>query len=71
MPFAQKLSNLNPVLNKPMQLKRITEGQSPQSLGDLFKFLRQKNDLNAILITFRMFLNQMNNYGKLLKFRSH
>ena len=32
MLFAQKLSNLGPVLNKPLLLKRVTEGA--QQLGD-------------------------------------
>ena len=27
--FAQKLSNLGPVLNKPLRLKRVTEGPEP------------------------------------------
>ena len=27
--FAQKLSNLSPVLNKPLQLKRVTKGAEP------------------------------------------
>ena len=36
--FAQKLSNLGPVLNKPLLLKRVTEGQSPQLLGDFCDF---------------------------------
>ena len=33
---AQKLSNLGPVLNKPLQLKRVTEGA--QLLGDFCDF---------------------------------
>ena len=32
--FAQKLSNLGHVLNKPLQLKCVTEGAGPQQLGD-------------------------------------
>ena len=44
--FAQKLCNLGPVLNKLMELKRITEGawegariwQSLQPLGDFCNF---------------------------------
>ena len=39
--FAQKLYNLGPVLNKVVQLKRITEwawGQSPQPLGNFYNF---------------------------------
>ena len=34
---AQKLSNLGPVLNKPLQLKRVTEGA--QLLGDFCDFV--------------------------------
>ena len=44
------------MLNKLMQLERITEGawgQSPQPLGD---FWGKNSDFNAILITFRTFL---------------
>ena len=57
--FAQKLSNLGPVLNKPMQLKRTAEGawgQSPQLLGDFCDFAAKNCDLSAISITFRAFL---------------
>ena len=31
--FAQKLSNLGYVLNKPMQLKRVTEGPESPAAG--------------------------------------
>ena len=31
--FPQKLSNLGPVLNKPLQLKRVTEGAEPPAAG--------------------------------------
>ena len=31
--FAQKLSNLGPVLNKPLLLKRVTEGAEPPAVG--------------------------------------
>ena len=46
------------MLNKPMQIKCITEGaleQSPQTLAD---FLTKHGNFNAISITFRMFLKQ-------------
>ena len=36
--FAQKLSNLGPVLIKPLQLKRVTEGPEPQLLRDFYDF---------------------------------
>ena len=39
--FAQQLSNLDPVLNKPLHLKCIAEGawgQSPQLLGNFCNF---------------------------------
>ena len=41
--FAQKLPTLGHVLNKPQQLKRITEGawmRSPQPLGDFRGFAK-------------------------------
>ena len=38
MPFAQKVSDLGRVLNKPMQLKGVTEGAEPQQLGDFCDF---------------------------------
>ena len=31
--FALKLSTLGPVLNKPLQLKRVTEGAEPPAAG--------------------------------------
>ena len=31
--FAQNLSNLDPVLNKPLLLKRVTEGAEPPVAG--------------------------------------
>ena len=37
--FAQKLSNLGPVLNKPMQLKNIPKGAWGESLQLLSNFL--------------------------------
>ena len=36
--FAQKLSNLGPVLNKPLQLKRVTEGTESPPAGDYCDF---------------------------------
>ena len=50
--FAQQLSNSDPVLNKPMQLKCIAEGmwgQSPQLLGNFCDFAAKI----AILTPFR------------------
>ena len=40
--FPQKLSNLGPVLNKPLLLKRVTEGAEPPAAGRFFAILRQK-----------------------------
>ena len=40
--FAQKLSNLGPVLNKPMQLKRVTEGAEPPAAGWFLAIFWQK-----------------------------
>ena len=42
--FAQKLSNLGPVLNKLMQLKRVTEslGSRASNRWTIFVILRQK-----------------------------
>ena len=31
--FGQNLSNLGPVLNKPLLLKRVTEGAKPAAAG--------------------------------------
>ena len=56
--FPQKLSNLGPLLNKLLQLKRITEGvwgQSPQPLGDFCDLAGKNSDFNAISITFHTF----------------
>ena len=68
--FAQKLSNLAPVLKKLMQLKRVTEGSivtkyvvslngglgaEPQPLGDFRDFAAKNSNFNAILITIRTF----------------
>ena len=39
------MSNLGPLLNKPLQLKHVTEGLSPQLLDD---FYRKNSDLNFI-----------------------
>ena len=36
--FAQKLFNLGPVLNKPLLLKRVTEGADPATAGDFCDF---------------------------------
>ena len=43
--FAQKLSNLDLVLNKLMQLERVTDwdlGAEPQPLGNVCDFTAQK-----------------------------
>ena len=42
-----KLSNLGHVLNKPLQIKRITEGvwrQSPKPMGDFCDFMAKDSD---------------------------
>ena len=70
--FVQKLSNLGPVLNKPMRLKRITEGawgESLQPLSDFWDFAAKNSDINAISITFRTFLKSYEKlqYSKMLK----
>ena len=36
--FAQKLSNLGPLLNKLLQLKRVPEGAVPLAAGDFCNF---------------------------------
>ena len=36
--FAQKMSNLGPVLHKPLLLKRVTEGPEPQLLREFCNF---------------------------------
>ena len=36
--FAQKLSNLGLVLNKPLQLKRVTKGAEPTAASDFCDF---------------------------------
>ena len=46
--FAQKLSNLGPVLHKPMQLKRVTEGAEPSAAGWFLQFCGKNSDINAI-----------------------
>ena len=73
--FAEKLSNLDAVLNKLMQLKRITDGglggQSLQSLVNFGDFATKIAILMAFQSHFARFWSNMNNYSKLLKFRSH
>ena len=44
--FAQKLSNLGPMLNKPLLLKRVTEGA--QLLGDFCDFAAKNSNFKAI-----------------------
>ena len=70
--FPQKLSNLGLLLNKLLQLKRITEGewgQSPQALGNFCDFAEKIAILTPFQSLFTRFGNHMNNYNKLLKFR--
>ena len=43
--FAQKLSNLGPVLNKPLLLKRVAEGAEPLAAG---RFCGKNCNFNAI-----------------------
>ena len=57
--FALKLSNLVSVVNKRMQLKRITERTWCKALSHwvIFVILRPQNsEINPILITFCAFL---------------
>ena len=49
--FAQKLSNLGPVLNKPLQLKRVTEGAKPRAAGNFCDFAA----IIAILTPFKSY----------------
>ena len=54
--FAQKLSNLGPVLNKPLLLKRVTEGA--QLLGDFCDFAAKiaiLRHLNHILHVLKLY----------------
>ena len=82
--FAQKLHDLASVLNKLIQLKRITDGHGQWIFSDcergpgggtssrliIFAIFLQKNrDFGAILITFRTF--EAIRITKFLKFRSH
>ena len=57
--FEQKLSNLGLLLNKLMQLERVTDrglGTEPPNHWAMFEILQHKNsDFNGILITFRTF----------------
>ena len=53
--FVRKLSNLGPVLNKPMQLKRVTEGAEPPAAGWFLAIFGKNSNFNAISITFRTF----------------
>ena len=54
--FARKLSHLGPMINRSMQLKRITEGGRDSSHYVIFVILRQNNDFNPISIAFHTFL---------------
>ena len=42
--FAQKLSNLGPVMNKTMQLKRVTEGSEPPAAAWFLQFCVKNSD---------------------------
>ena len=54
--FAQKLSNLDPVLKKLMQFKRITEGAwGSEPLADFCHFAAKSSDFNANSIIFARF----------------
>ena len=57
--FAQKLSNLSLLLNKLMQLERVTDrglGTEPPNYWAMFEILQHKNsNFNGILIAFRTF----------------
>ena len=55
MLFAQKLSDLGPVLNKPLQLKRVTERAELPAAGRFLRFGGKNSNFNAISITFRNF----------------
>ena len=46
--FAQNLSNLGPVLNKPLLLKRVTEGAEPPAAEQFLQFCGKNCDFNAI-----------------------
>ena len=46
--FAQKLSNLGPVLNKPLLLKRVTEGAEPPAAGRFLQFCGKNCNFKAI-----------------------
>ena len=72
--FPQKLSNLGPMQNKLLQLKRIIEGVGGRtpSRWVIFVILREKLAiLTPFQSLFTRFENHMNNYIKLLKFRIH
>ena len=43
-----KLSNLGPVLNKPLLLKRVTEGAESSAPGRFLQFCGKNCDFNAI-----------------------
>ena len=81
--FAQKLPDLAPVLNKLIQLKRVTNGTvtkhlvtvnkglgaDPPCATQFLQFCSKKSHFNAILIIFRIF--EATWKSKLLKFRSY
>ena len=55
MIFAQKLSNLGPVLNKPLPLKRVTEGEEPPAAGAFCDFAAKIAILTPFKIHFARF----------------
>ena len=68
--FAQKLSNLGPVLNKPLLFKRATEGA--QLLGDFCNFGAKRAILTPFESHFARFKTiSIITPSKLLKFSSH
>ena len=73
--LVQQFSNLYSMLNKLMQLKRITEGarggngQNLQPLGEFRDFAAKIATLTPFQSQFERFWNHINNYSKLLRFR--
>ena len=71
--FAQKLSNLGLVLNKLMQLERVTDrslGVDPPNTGQCLRFYSTKIEiLTAFSSPFALF--EAASITKVLKFRSH
>ena len=53
--FAQKLSKLIPVMNKLLQLKRVTKGAEPQLLSDFCDFAAKTEILTPFKSYFARF----------------